>query len=253
MTRRYFVPQLPRGGGIAVLNGPESHHAVTVMRARAGEPLELFDGEGWQAAAVIESADRRAVVCLCEPAIEIDRENAIELELGIAMPKGDRAGALVERLTELGVTRLVPLHCERTPWAVSDNAITKWEREVIDACKQSGRNQRMTISRPTPFSEWCQPTDETSWCLIAHPAVDANGSSPLELAPDDSRTRVRMAIGPEGGFTDAEIVLAESLGWQRWSIGNRILRIETAAIVAATIYGVLAPFSRVRYISRHGN
>ncbi len=66
MTRRYFAPKLPRAGGIVLLDGPESHHAVNVMRVREGDPVELFDGEGWQASAVVQSADRRAVTCHSE-------------------------------------------------------------------------------------------------------------------------------------------------------------------------------------------
>ncbi len=256
MTRRYFAPTLPRAGGIVLLDGPESHHAVNVMRVREGDTVELFDGEGWQANAVVESADRRAVTCHSEPAAIVDHESVCSLELGIAMPKGDRAKELVERLTELGVQRLVPIQCDRTPWAVSENAMIKWQREVIDACKQCGRNRLMQISEPETFTSWSQRHGGETLRIIAHPqspgAADLR-EPPFEPGNDAEQASVRIAIGPEGGFTDAEVELAKSLGWRCTSFGERILRIETAAVVAAVHYCLEAPFSRTRYISRHGN
>ena len=256
MTRRYFAPRLPQAGGIVLLDGPESHHAASVMRVRAGDKIELFDGEGWQADAVVLSADRRAVTCQSEPAVTMDRESECVLELGIAMPKGDRSKELVERLTELGVQRLVPIHCERTPWAVSENAITKWRREVIDACKQCGRNRLMQISEPETFASWCQRNEGESLRLIAHPvsaAITETTGLSDESSSSTSPAIVRIAIGPEGGFTEAEIQQADSLGWGRLSFGERIFRIETAAVVAAVHYCLDAPFSRTRYISRQGS
>ena len=234
MTRRYFAPQLPAQGGMVSLDEAETHHAIHVMRIREGECVTLFDGAGSEAIAKVHAVGRREVFCEAEPALRIDRENQVSLVLGIAMPKGDRSKELVERLTELGVNQLVPLHCKRTQWAIPENAIIKWQRVVIDACKQSGRNTLMQIESPQPAASWFRCSSHGSTPrFVAHPDA-ASGSSPFAHPPwPSTESRAIVAIGPEGGFSDEEVAVADQHGWQRLSLGDRIYRIETAAIIAA--------------------
>lgn len=233
MTRRYFATHLPVQGGLVSLDDAETHHAINVMRIRSGETVCLFDGLGREASAMVETVGRREVTCQAAPAQCVDRENEISLIVGVAMPKGDRSKELVERLTELGVNVLVPLHCKRTQWPVPDNAITKWERVVIDACKQSGRNHLMKIDSPQSAAQWLQQTDAPECSkFIAHPDIDL---ASVATAPSRARATyrsARIAIGPEGGFSDEEVELADQQGWQRMSLGNRIYRIETATILS---------------------
>jgi 16S rRNA (uracil1498-N3)-methyltransferase len=169
MTVRYYVPQFPASGGQVTLPEAESHHASTVMRVREGEQVTLFDGEGYQADAKVVSVGRKAVVCQAEAKIFLPRRNRSTIELAIAMPKGDRSRDLVERLTELGVDRLVPIHCQRSPWAISDGAIQKWQRVMIEACKQCRRNQIMQIAQPCRVNDFlAQPTTENQQRWFAH-------------------------------------------------------------------------------------
>src|SRR5690554_4982803 len=114
MTVRYFVPQLPREGGLVDLPETESHHASTVMRIRPGEAVTLFDGQGYQGSATIQSVSRRRVACQVDAAQFLPRDNPHHVCMAIAMPKGDRARDLIERLTELGIERVVPIHCQRS-------------------------------------------------------------------------------------------------------------------------------------------
>jgi 16S rRNA (uracil1498-N3)-methyltransferase len=235
MTRRYYSAKLPASEGIVTLDEAESHHAIKVMRIRVGEKITLFDGMGREAQASVESIGRRDVVCKSEAAIEISRENPIHLTLGVAMPKGDRAKELIERLTELGVNRLIPLHCKRTQWPVTDNAVEKWRRVVIDACKQSQRNHLMQICEPQSTQDWITATihssaDVAAQRFIVHPddCNDEPHKTPLLI----SCSHVQAMIGPEGGFDDDEVTLAVTQGWRRFSLGTRIYRIETAAILA---------------------
>ena len=237
MTRRYFAANLPLAGGIVSLDESESHHATTVLRIRAGEAVTLFDGNGHEAVALVHTITRREVICESSAAVAVDRENRLKLTMGVAMPKGDRAKELVERLTELGVNCLVPVHCERTQWPVTENAIEKWRKVVIDACKQSGRNQLMRIVAATPLITWLtQAADRPELKrYLAHPTCDTefatlSNSDPISTQPT---TACQVAIGPEGGFSDAEVALAETNHWQRLALGNRRYRIETAAILAA--------------------
>lgn len=114
----------------------------------------------------------------------------------------------------------------------------------------------MQIGDPVLFADWCQRQDDESLRLIAHPETQTEPDSDMHSigAPQfNLPSRVRIAIGPEGGFTAAEVQQATSLGWRCLSLGRPIFRIETAAVVAAVHYCLAATFSRTRYISRHGN
>jgi len=234
MTRRYFVSALPAAGGRVSFGETESHHAINVMRVRVGEAVTLFDGQGNQAEATIAAIGRREVACDAESIKFVDRENAIHLTMGIAMPKGDRAKELIERLTELGVNRLVPLHCKRTQWSVPESMIPKWERIVIESCKQSGRNMIMEITQPVVLANWLGDPLQSKMAgrYFAHPPDDSQLGIRIEDRSMDSNSCV-VAIGPEGGFADSEVEIADHQGWQRLSLGDRIYRIETAAVLAA--------------------
>jgi 16S rRNA (uracil1498-N3)-methyltransferase len=261
VTVRYFVPELPLAGGQVWLPDAEAHHAATVMRAKVGERVTLFDGRGHQSSAELRSVSKRAVECVAEATLFLPRDNRCEIRIGVAMPKGDRSRELVERLTELGVDQLIPLACERSPWDLSESAVKKWGRSVIEACKQSGRNRLLTITAPTPWAQWSRETPKTpceSW--LAHPggrAIDATLTAPLRAAPSAGaesapppvttstdlaapRPLVRIAIGPEGGFTAAEVTEAGSAGWQTVDLGDRIYRIETAAVILVALAAVAA-------------
>lgn len=237
MTRRYFAMHLPVQGGLVSLDESETHHAINVMRIRSGETICVFDGMGREASAVVEAVGRREVTCQAAPSQSVDRENEVSLVVGVAMPKGDRAKELVERLTELGVNVLVPLHCKRTQWPVPDNAITKWQRVVIDACKQSGRNHLMKIESPQSAAQWLKQSDAPE-CVkfIAHPDAQTDthvaSITTTPLIPKEEYRSARIAIGPEGGFSEEEVEVADQEGWQRMSLGNRIYRIETATILS---------------------
>lgn len=229
MTIRYYVPDFSSAGGPITLPDAESHHAATVMRVREGDQVTLFDGQGHESDAKVVSVGRKAVVCEASQKIFLPRRNLATIEIAVAMPKGDRSRDLVERLTELGVDRLVPIHCKRSPWAISDGAIGKWQRVMIEACKQCRRNQIMQIAAPCPATDFLeQPATENERRWFAHPG----GSQVNPTAETANETHAyRIAIGPEGGFTDQEAEAAIASGWLPVGLGERIYRIETAAII----------------------
>lgn len=137
---------------------------------------------------------------------------------------------LVEKLTEFGVSRLIPLICQRSEWKIGSAAMEKLRRHVIEACKQSGRNRLMALETPVESSALFLQNHallSASDRLIAHP----DGLSTLP-SPMAGRV-IAFAIGPEGGFTDAEIEWADRADWRRLNLGPRIYRIETAACALA--------------------
>lgn len=241
MSTRFFSAA-PITTDRATLDGPEAHHLLHVMRAAIGDRVTLFDNSGAEFPAAIDKLDRSSVDLRIVERNEIDRELPFSLTVGVALPKGDRQKWLVEKLTELGVTRLVPLETTRGVAQPTSSAIERLERSVIEAAKQCGRNRLMEIAAPEPWTKWLSPQTSIAGgaqpparLLLAHP-----GSAPisgLQLAPPGSAA---ITIGPEGGLTHEEVAAATAAGWQLVDLGPRILRVETAAIALAALIA-LAP------------
>jgi 16S rRNA (uracil1498-N3)-methyltransferase len=233
MSERFFSSK-PITGEHATLDGPEAHHLLNVMRASPGDSVILFDDSGAEFSAVVEQLKRSEAELRITERREINRELIFPLTMGVALPKGDRQKWLVEKLTELGVTTLVPLITERSVAVPSEHALERLRRAVIEAAKQCGRNRLLQISSAQPWKRWLDdtcglPNLSQSYRLVAHPS----GLPLSEIAPTQSAP-FQIAVGPEGGFTDDEIAAATAAGWQTVSLGPRIQRVETAAIAIAS-------------------
>lgn len=229
MTARYYS-SLPIQNERVTLDGDEAHHLLHVMRAKPGDRVDLFDGSGWEFAAEVAVCQRRTVELAIRSRQVIDRELLCPLVMGVSLPKGDRQKWLVEKLTELGVTELVPLQTERSVAQPGEAAISRLTRAVIEACKQCGRNRLTRILPPVAFADFIveRSANRDSLRLIADPT----GLKIGEIAPHGSIASI-CAIGPEGGFSEQELLTAKSSGWEVVSLGPRILRIETAAVALA--------------------
>jgi 16S rRNA (uracil1498-N3)-methyltransferase len=228
MSERFFVEQ-PIQGDIAELIGDEARHLTAVMRAKIGDEVLLFDGNGWEFVARIASIAKQRVTLTIVEKREVCRELPFSLTLAVALPKGDRQKWLVEKITELGVTRLVPIVTERGVAQPVESALERLRRGVLEASKQCGRNRLLEIAEPQAASGLFAAQANDAVRMIAHPT-----GRPLGKILGASLTAgLIAAIGPEGGFTDAEVAAAVSGGWQAVSLGSRILRVETAAIAIA--------------------
>jgi 16S rRNA (uracil1498-N3)-methyltransferase len=226
MPDRYYCSEEITPHSPVTLDRSEAHHLLHVMRAQPGLALIVFDGRGGQFTAEVTQVGRATVELTVGERQEVERELPCELTLAVALPKGDRQRWLIEKCTELGVTRLIPLQTEHSV-AKSENA-AKLSRYVIEASKQSGRNRLMEIAPPMRFSDLLE--EETSGeRLLSHPGGKPLGS--LNLAAGASRL---VAVGPEGGFSEEEFQQAVATGWVAVGLGPRILRIETAAVVLAS-------------------
>lgn len=220
MAERFYA-NFPLHPGELILQGAEAHHLATVLRAQPGDSVVLFNGEGGEYPATVVSVQRKVIVFDVSERVEADRENRFFLEVAAALPKGDRGEFLVEKLTELGVTRFVPL---KTCRSVVHPRVDRLERTVVEASKQCGRNQLMQIAPVTDADDYWRQPPSGSKRIIAHP-----GGNSATTAADAAY----VAVGPEGGFTDEEIGAARAAAWEIINLGPRILRIETAAIALA--------------------
>ena len=231
VSSRFFsdepIAYNPGAGAETRLAGSEAHHLIHVMRAKVGDHVTLFDGSGAQFGCEITAVGRADATLAVHSRDEVDREAAVTVTVGVALPKGDRQKNLIEKLTEVGVARVTPLLTEHSVAAPKGSAIDKLRRLVIEASKQCGRNRLMVIDEPLPLAAFLAAQADADERLFAHP-----GGDPAPPPKPSSRS-VAIAIGPEGGFSDAEAAAASREGWRAVSLGPRILRVETAAIVVA--------------------
>lgn len=207
----------------------EAHHLTHVLRHQPNDIVELFSGNGLVANCRI-AAIRKRDVELEIRAVRHDPPPHTCLTLATAAPKGDRFDWLIEKATELGVTRMIPLTTARSVVDPRASKLDKLRQTVITACKQSGRNHLMDISCVTSWNDFRKQIVPQNRVLIAHP----QGERLYRVSETASEPRpLFVAIGPEGGFSEDEVQLAVSSGAQAIHLGPNILRIETAAIAIA--------------------
>jgi 16S rRNA (uracil1498-N3)-methyltransferase len=214
------------------LGGDQAHHAIHVMRLRAGDALELFDGQGnLYVASIVELSKRKLRLSIQSSSFEPRRDH--QVMIATALPKGDRQKFLVEKLVELGVDCLLPLKAERSVATANANVIERMEKQIIEASKQCGRRYLMQIQPEVNIESLIKSFDSESNRLLADPYAN---QSLLDLNQSKQSLLHRqtvMAIGPEGGFSDSETSQFVTAAWQPVKLSNHILRIETAAISAA--------------------
>ena len=238
MSRRFFANN-PIGGERFLLDGPEAHHLINVMRASAGDQVILFDGSGHEFDGIIQEIARKQVSIGITGKRLVDRELPFQLTMGVSLPKGERQKMLIEKLVEVGTTSLVPLLADRGVAKPEKNVVARLERTVVEASKQCGRNVLMSIEAPRRCVEFFEQSPGQATRLLALPDASAAISSVVaERARTSQDKHFLCAVGPEGGFTESEIESATGHGWQPVNLGQRILRAETAAIVMAGYLGL---------------
>jgi len=209
------------------LDGDASNYVQRVLRLRAGDELTVFDGGGGEHAARIDSFERGVVRITLDAARSVERESPLAITLWQAPCRGDRMDHVIEKATELGVSRIVPWIATRAVVRLegqrAEQRRAHWQAVARSACEQSGRNRVPEIEVPQSLAD-----------LIAHCPP---GALKLALRPDatarlaDLRvqpTAAVIAVGPEGGMTHEEETMLELARFQSLSLGPRILRADTA-------------------------
>lgn len=215
------------------LDEAESHHLARVCRKQTGDAVELFNGRGESARAVVARIDKRAVDLTMVEVHAVESSPSPRITLAVAPPKGDRLRWLIEKATELGVDRLIPLTTARSVVDPRGQKLAKLEQTVIAACKQSGRNRLMEIEQPLPLDRLKERIADPGRLLVGSPAGKPAAGMLLHLSSEDHE-RVAV-IGPEGGFTHEELDQLVASGALPISVSPHTLRVETAAIAFAGI------------------
>jgi len=220
-----------------VLDGAEARHLSSVLRLGPGDAVELFDGRGAWAGAEIVGVGRREIELAIRESGHDAAVQGPELVMATAIPKGDRVRSLVEKLTELGVDRLVPLKTRHSVVHPRDSKLKKMQQAVISACKQCGRNRLMRIDGLTGWDELLAVENQS--LVIAERGAATVGESSVLVSGEVTGSLV-LCVGPEGGWSVDELVAAEAAGATRVGLGRHVLRIETAAVALAAAAGLFS-------------
>lgn len=230
--RRCYTPQTLNAGDHVELDQRAHHHLVNVLRMRAADTLVLFNGDGQDYPATLIEASRRVAVTRIDSVQPNHTEAHRKVTLLQAIAKGERMDWVMQKATELGVHAIQPLQCERGAVNLSgarlDKRLAHWQGVVISACEQCGRSFVPPVLEPCDLGDL--ESDPEQIGIVLHPGAD---QTLTEIS--GSAEKVRVAIGPEGGFSDSEAAQLESIGYQKASLGQRILRTETAAIAALAV------------------
>ncbi len=235
----FYFEQLAEPGAILMLTGDEAHHAAASRRLQNGDTLWLFDGNGRVARATLLRVTARGRTL--ELRIE-ERRNEFSskptIHLACALPKGDRQQALLDMTTQLGMARFTPLACERGVVKLGVNSLARWKKICLEACKQSRRFHLPVIETASTVRDVVErATTEGRSVWLAHPAAQAVAVS---TAVNREVNDVTILIGPEGGFTEAEIEQAVAAGAGILALGTPILRIEAAAVALVAVFALRA-------------
>lgn len=236
---RFFVGAI-QPSGLQTIDGPEAHHAIKVLRLRQNDKVELFDGRGNAALATVVALAKRDFQAAIQ-SISLDpRDSGGRIHFAVCLPKGDRQRSVVEKLVELGVDSLLPLHSRFSVAEIDEDNIERLERYSLESCKQCQRNRLLEIRPPEklvgiePFLRDFREQGGAVWIL--HPGGRDAFSLPSDgLSTLRQSTKHLFLVGPEGGFGEDEVEQCERFGAVRLGLGSRILRVETAVAAAAVL------------------
>lgn len=231
IPRVYLEGTLPDAGTMTLAEA-QSHYLCKVLRLEAGRPLQVFDGSGAEFSAQIELADKRATLIRISDKALVNRESNLTTHLAIGISRGERMDWVLQKATELGVTRITPLFTERTEVKLRGERLEKkmahWRQIAISACEQCQRNVLPIIDDACSLSEFYRGHNDGLKLILHHRSQQSLKQMPVPRA-------VTLLIGPEGGLTEVEIDAAlQQHQYQPLTLGPRVLRTETAPIAALT-------------------
>jgi len=241
-TTRLYTPQTLKSlacGKTVKLETQTSHHLLKVLRAKNGQPLVLFNGDGFNYAATLTDTEGKNALLTLDKISENPNESPLHITLLQGLSRGDRMETALQKSVELGVDHIVPVLCERSNYAIKadriDKKIEHWQQIIVSACEQSGRSIIPQLTSIQAFKEAVKLFKDHEKLLLA---TDAEHRLKDSVKPKD---KICILIGPEGGLSPEEITLASENHYQNIQFGPRILRTETAgpAVIAAlqTLWG----------------
>ncbi|WP_418790695.1 16S rRNA (uracil(1498)-N(3))-methyltransferase [Phosphitispora sp. TUW77] len=236
---RFFVSEDLAGQQTTVIKGPDLKHISKVLRLGPGDKIGIADAAGREFDVKIREITGKEVIC----DIIGERASAAELPLEVVLyqglPKGDKLDLVIQKSTEIGVSRVVPIICERTIVKLDEKKASgrhvRWQRVALEAAKQSRRRLVPVVSEPLTFAAALAEMNSGVLGILPWEEERVVGIKDVFKGSTITNKKIAVFIGPEGGFTQEEAKQAESAGVLTVSLGPRIMRTETAGIVAAAI------------------
>jgi 16S rRNA (uracil1498-N3)-methyltransferase len=235
--RRFYCEQALQVGGELLLNERNHHYLLHVLRVKSDQTIQLFDGSGAEFIARIIDTGRKSIRVLVESVVDelVENESPLQTMLAIAVSKGERMDWVVQKATELGIHQIQPLITRRVDVKLNGERSEKkqqhWQGIAVAACEQSGRRIVPIVHKPCALDKYLlQSSAELKFVLRA------GGESLAKLSEQHKvPTSAELLIGPEGGLDENEISAAEKSGFIATGFGPRVLRTETAPIVALSL------------------
>lgn len=242
--QRYFIQPEQFTDETATIAGDDAHHLTRVMRAKPGDTCIVSDGISREALVRLQTVDPRQVVADVIKWLPMDNEPAVDVWVAQSLPKGDKMELVIQKGTEIGASRFIPFVSERTVVQLDGKKegkrLERWQKIAKEAAEQAHRNR---VPQVDPVVSWkellrlAQEADAAWICYEKQSVQELRGQirkAILSRKNEGRRQRLLLMIGPEGGFTEREAAEAEAAGCRAVSLGKRILRTETAAMVGLT-------------------
>jgi 16S rRNA (uracil1498-N3)-methyltransferase len=238
LTRVYVAARIEAGKRL-VVDGSAANHITRVLRLRSGDTLTVFDGSGGEFGARIEEFRKDSVVVAVEDHRPLERESPLTLTLAQGISRGERMDWVIQKATELGTSRIVPLFTKRSVVRLdekqADRKLQHWRAIAIAACEQCGRNRIPELAAPVDFFDMLPAEASGATRLLLSPTGDLRIEDLGQDVRQGASKGITVLIGPEGGLEDVEQEAALAAGFKAVQLGPRVLRTETAAIAALTI------------------
>jgi 16S rRNA (uracil1498-N3)-methyltransferase len=231
ISRLYIAQDLQAHANVE-LSGASAHYLSNVLRLSIGTPLRVFNGDGHDYSATITAVQKHHISLQLDAAETPATESPLRTVLGLGISRGERMDYAIQKSTELGVSVIAPLfteHCEvKLQGERIDKRLAHWQQIAISACEQCGRVRIPSILPPQPLSSWLTGVDTDLRLLLDHEeAGHLQGTRPAN--------GVSLLIGPEGGLASDEIAGAKHASFTGIALGQRVLRTETAPVVALAV------------------
>jgi len=218
-------------GMTVTLPAVAANHLVRVLRLQFGDRVTLFNGDGHEYETELIAAGKHDVRVRVIDGREVDTRSSLRLTLAQSLARGDKMDWIVQKATELGVERIVPVISERTEVRLSgDRAQRRWSHWhgiIVGACEQSGRTRLPGLEPIQPLERWLSSLRPGVTRIVLSPRGQARLR---DLSPD--QCNIILAVGPEGGYSDADLALFRQADFQPLRLGPRTLRTETAGLAA---------------------
>jgi 16S rRNA (uracil1498-N3)-methyltransferase len=235
---RFFVPKKNLNDSYGVVDGQELQHLRKALRLAPGDRITIFDDAGWEHEALICSLGFERAEIEIIRSYQAQRESALDLTLALGLTKGDKMEFVVEKATELGVSRIAPLASVHTVAKLdrgrAEKRAARWHKIALSAAKQSGRTRIPEILAPSEFRDFMAQARADALKLLFWEKEKAETLNHVHAAQPTARSVIAV-LGPEGGFSDDEVAWARDYGFFPVSLGRRILRAETAAVTALSL------------------